>query len=72
MSVMYATANGVLLDESRNGTVTTYVADTLGSVIKTVDGFGAVMSETMYWPCGEVKSTSAINSDPLDFVGTLA
>lgn len=30
----YATVNGVLHEENRNGTVTTYVPDTLGSVIK--------------------------------------
>ena len=42
----YARVNGALLEENRNGTVTTYVADTLGSDIKTGDRSCSVSSGT--------------------------
>jgi len=71
MSVTYATVNGVLVEENRTGTVTTYVADTLGSVVKTVDEAGATTSGTTYWPYGEVRTSSGSNPSPWRFVGIL-
>jgi len=71
MSVTYATVNGVLVEEHRGGDVTTYVSDTLGSVVKTVDGSGAVTSETTYWPYGEIRTFIGSNPSPWRFCGTL-
>jgi len=71
MSATYATVNGVLVEENRGGDVTTYVSDTLGSVVKTVDETGVVTSESSYWPYGEVRTSSGNNPSPWGFVGTL-
>jgi len=70
MSVTYATVNGVLVEENRGGDVTTYVSDTLGSVVKTVDEAGMVTSESTYWPYGEVRTYSGTNPSRWGFVGT--
>ena len=71
MIVTYARVNGVLVEENRGGEITTYVADTLGSVIKTIDEAGAVYSNTGYWPYGEVRTSTGSNPSPWSFVGTL-
>jgi RHS repeat-associated protein len=71
MSVVYATVNGVLVEEDRGGVVTCYVSDTLGSVAKTTESTGAVTSETTYWPFGETRTSSGANPSPWGFVGVL-
>ncbi|MBX3095995.1 MAG: hypothetical protein KF812_03960 [Fimbriimonadaceae bacterium] len=71
MSVTYATVNGRMVQENRGGTVTRYVADTLGSVIKTTDASGNVTSTTKCWPFGEVRTSTGTNPSPWGFVGTL-
>ena len=70
MSVVYATVNGVLVEEDRGGVVTCYGTDTLGSVIKTTDASGAITSETTFWPFGEVRASSGTNPSPWGFCGT--
>lgn len=69
MPVVYATVNGVLVEEDRGGTVTTYVRDTLGSVIQTRDAAGSQTSSTTYWPFGEVRTSSGANPSPWGFCG---
>ena len=71
MSVTYATVNGVLVEENRNGDVTTYISDTLGSVIKTVNESGTVTSSAVYWPYGEVNTSTGTNPSSWGYVGTL-
>ncbi|MBX3095996.1 MAG: hypothetical protein KF812_03965 [Fimbriimonadaceae bacterium] len=71
MSVTYATVNGRMVQENRGGVVTHYVADTLGSVIKTLDASGNVTSTTKYWPFGGVRTSTGTNPSSWGFVGTL-
>lgn len=69
MSVVYATVNGRLVQENRGGNITRYVADTLGSVIQTRDASGNQTSSTIYWPFGEVRTSSGTNPSPWGFCG---
>ncbi len=71
MSVVYATVNGQLSEESRGGSVTTYVSDTLGSVIQTRNAAGAQTSSTEFWPYGDKRVTTGTNPTPWGFCGTL-
>ena len=71
MSVVYATVNGRMVQENRGGTITKYVADTLGSVIQTRNASGVQTSSTTYWPYGEVRTSTGTNPSPWGFVGTL-
>lgn len=71
MSVVYATVNGILVEEERGGVVTCYVRDTLGSVIKTTDSTGNITSSISYWPFGDIRSSVGINPSPWFFCGTL-
>ncbi len=71
MSVVYATVNGRMVQENRGGTITKYVADTLGSVIQTRNALGVQTSSTTYWPYGEVRTSTGNNPSPWGFVGTL-
>jgi len=70
MSVTYVTINGVLVEEGRSAIVTTYVPDTLGSVIKTIDEAGNVTSNVTYWPFGEVSTSDGNNPSPWRFCET--
>ncbi len=69
MSVVYATVNGRMVQENRGGTITKYVADTLGSVIQTRNASGIQTSSTTYWPYGEVRTSSGTNPSPWGFCG---
>ncbi len=69
MSVTYATVNGRLMEETRNGVVTRYIPDTLGNVIKTADANGNITSETTYWPFGEIRTQTGTNPSPWGFCG---
>jgi RHS repeat-associated protein len=60
-----------LVEENRVGTLTTYVPDTLGSVIQTLDASGGQTSSAEYWPFGELRTSSGTNPSPWGFVGTL-
>ncbi len=71
MSVVYATVNGRMVQENRGGTITKYVADTLGSVIQTRNAAGVETSSTTYWPYGEARTSTGTNPSPWGFVGTL-
>ncbi len=55
MSVTYTTIDGELLHENRGGVETYYLADPLGSVIECHDVNGNTISQTWYWPYGEIK-----------------
>ena len=67
----YSTENGRLVQESRDGVVTRYVSDTVGSVIQTRDASGSQTSSTTYWPFGELRTSTGSNPSPWWFVGTL-
>ena len=69
LSVTYATVNGELVEETRGGVTTTYVSDTLGSVIQTRNTAGAQTSSTTYWPFGEVRTSTGSNPSPWGFCG---
>jgi len=66
----YPRVSGVLTEENRNGTVTTYVSDALGSVIKAVDQVGTVTSEATYWPYGEARTQTGTNPSLFGFCGS--
>ena len=70
LSVVYATVNGELVEETREGVTTTYVSDTLGSVIQTRNAAGTQTSSTAYWPFGEVRTSTGTNPSPWGFCGT--
>lgn len=69
MTVKYATVNGVLVEEDRDGVVTTYVSDTNSNVIQTRNAAGILTSETTYWPFGEVRTSTGTNPSPWGFGG---
>ena len=69
LSVVYATVNGELVEETRDGVTTTYVSDTLGSVIQTRSAAGTQTSSTTYWPFGEVRTSTGSNPSPWGFCG---
>ena len=71
MSVVYTTVNGQILSESRGGTVSHFVPDTLGSVVMVRDTFGNTVYEAEYDPYGNVQSESGTNPSSLGYVGTL-
>jgi RHS repeat-associated protein len=50
--------------------VTTYVPDTVGSVIQTLDASGSQTSSTAYWPFGEVQTGTGTNLSPWGFIGS--
>jgi RHS repeat-associated protein len=68
---VYANVGGRLVEENRGGVVNSYVPDTLGSVVQTLDASGNQTSSTAYWPFGEVQTSSGTNPSPWGFVGTL-
>lgn len=61
--------NGQLVEENRGGTVTTYVSDTLGSVIQTRNAAGTQTSSTEFWPFGERRAGTGTNPSPWGFCG---
>ena len=69
LSVVYATVNGELVEETREGVITTYVSDTLGSVIQTRNAAGTQTSSTTYWPFGEIRTSTGTNPSPWGFCG---
>ncbi len=58
------------MEKNRGGTVTEYVPDTLGSVVKTTNSSGGITSTMTYWPYGEINTSSGSNPSPWNFVGT--
>ena len=71
MSVTYTTIDGELLHENRGGVETYYLADPLGSVIECHDANDNTISQTWYWPYGEIQAGTGTNPSPWAFVGTL-
>ena len=68
--VNYATVNGRILHEDRNGVKTLFMPDTLGNVIETRNmDTGAQTSSTTYWPYGEVRTQTGTNPSPFGFCG---
>ncbi|MBS1714214.1 MAG: hypothetical protein JST30_07740 [Armatimonadetes bacterium] len=66
----YTVVNGVVLHEDRNGTERLYRPDTLGSTAALQDAT-TTKATYVYWPYGEVRTTTGSGSSPFNFVGTL-
>jgi|SRR5579871_595130 len=60
---IYDTVDSGLIGESTNGATTTYLADELGSVARTVRS-GAVLNRYRYSPYGNLTSKSGAGVDP--------
>ncbi|RYZ85478.1 MAG: hypothetical protein EOP06_16175 [Proteobacteria bacterium] len=66
----YTTVAGQILHENRNGVETELVPDPLGSVIQTRNSAGNTVSSAVYWPYGEVRTSTGTNPTPWGFVGS--
>lgn len=71
MKVRYTVLDGEIVEENRNGVITDYVADPLGSTVALLDGSHTKSDTFNYWPYGEVQSRSGSTATPFQFVGTL-
>lgn len=71
MKVRYTVLDGEIAEENRNGVITDYVADPLGSTVALLDGSHTKSDTFNYWPYGEVQSRSGSTATPFQFVGTL-
>jgi len=70
MAVAYSLFLGVLAHESRSGTKSAFVSDTLGSIAAILDSSGASSYEAQFWPYGEERAESGSNTAPWAFVGS--
>ncbi|RYG44373.1 hypothetical protein EON79_15040 [bacterium] len=71
MTATYTTVNGQILHEERNGVETEFVPDPIGSVIQTRNSAGNTTSTAVYWPYGEVRTSTGTNPSPWGYIGTL-
>ncbi|MFN8140289.1 MAG: RHS repeat-associated core domain-containing protein [Fimbriimonadales bacterium] len=71
MKVRYTVLDGEIVEENRNGVITDYVAEPLGSTVALLDGSHTKSDTFNYWPYGEVQSRSGSTPTPFQFVGTL-
>ncbi len=69
--VSYLNIDGEIVSETRNGVVSDYIPDPLGSTAKLVNDSMQVTDTFEYWPYGEVKSHIGSNPTPFQFGGTL-
>lgn len=71
MTVTYTTINGQNLSESRDGVVSHFIPDPLGSVVMVRDALGKSAYEAEYSPFGTVQCCSGINPSHPEFCDTL-
>jgi RHS repeat-associated protein len=71
MKVTYTTLDGEIVSETRNGVVSDYIPDPLGSTAKLVNTSMQVTDTYAYWPYGEVRTHTGSSVTPFTFVGTL-
>ena len=67
----YTTVNGQILCQSKDGVVSHFVSDPLGSVVMVRDNSGNTVYEAEYDPYGNVESETGTNPSEFGYVGTL-
>ena len=67
----FTTVNGMILSQAKDGVVSHFVPDPLGSVVMVRDTSGNTVYEAEYDPYGNVQSETGTNPSPLGYVGTL-
>ena len=67
----YTTVNGQILCQSKDGIVSHFVSDPLGSVVMVRDNSGNTVYEAEYDPYGNVQSETGTNPSEFGYVGTL-
>ena len=65
----YTTANGVVLQQNKNGARNDLMPDTLGSTAALLNNSQANVTTYEYWPYGEVVPGVELVSTSLKFVG---
>lgn len=68
-AVVYTNFGGMLVHENRGGVETEYVNDTLGSLVECRDTSGTKTYDAVYWPYGEIRTSTGTNPSPWAFVG---
>ncbi|MBL1150056.1 MAG: hypothetical protein HND42_07595 [Armatimonadetes bacterium] len=71
MKVVYTVFDGEIVGENRNGSLTDYVPDPLGSTVALLDTSQTQTDTFNYWPYGEVQSRTGSTATPFQFVGTI-
>ena len=66
----YTVFDGEIVEENRNGTIRSYVPDSLGSTRVLLDDAQAQTDTWNYWPYGETQSRTGNAATPFTFVGT--
>lgn len=69
--VSYATLDGEIVSETREGVERDYLPDSLGSTIALMDDTQTLTDTWTYWPYGEVASRAGTNPTPMQWVGPL-
>ena len=67
----YTTVNGQILCQSKDGVVSHFVSDPLGSVVMVRDTSWNTVYEAEYDPYGKVQSETGTNPSEFGYVGTL-
>jgi RHS repeat-associated protein len=71
MKATYLTISGEIVSETRNGVVSDYIPDSLGSTSKIVNLSMTVTDRFVYWPYGELQSHVGSSPTSFTFGGTL-
>ncbi len=66
----YTTIDGQIVSENRAGTQKFYGPDPLGSVVTIYDTTGTVTDTFVYWPYGEIRTSTGSTATPFKFCGT--
>ena len=67
----YTVVNGQVLRQNKDGVVSHFVSDPLGSVVMVRDNAGNTVYEAEYDPYGNVQSETGTNPSEFGYVGTL-
>lgn len=67
----FTSVNGDIVCQSKDGVVSHFASDPLGSVVLVRDGAGNTVYEAEYDPYGNVQSETGTNPSEFGFVGTL-
>ncbi|MEQ1822861.1 MAG: RHS repeat-associated core domain-containing protein [Fimbriimonadaceae bacterium] len=66
----YTTIDGQIVSENRAGVQKFYGPDPLGSVVTIYDTTGTVTDTFVYWPYGEIRTSTGSTATPFKFCGT--
>lgn len=71
MRARYANFGGRIVGESRSGTQSSYVRDTLGSASAIWNSLQSATDTWQYWPWGEIAARSGSSPTPFQLIGTV-